>query len=267
MFYDERKSPYQYKYWSSILKRTNLKINFYNELDRIKSHNIFSKNKNIEENYIKIYNIKEEIENIVFALYDKENVLNISIWWSYLLKKDNLFSDIDLNIIIKGNWFYYVDIPQTIISSFLTNKIPCSKISIMCFGEDFFSNKPIWDFIITPNYLHRDLAMREGLVWSLRNINLYWYNFITNNEDQYNYNLNCRIKRQLKFANFIYDWLFDHYNSEERIISKMASRIWEAWIYLSRNNNDIEKYLKMFIGDHSFTANDLYKEIIKLKKI
>jgi hypothetical protein len=270
MFYDEKKSPYQYIYWSSILENTNHEVSLHEELKRIQWHKIFSSNKNIIDNYIKIYNIKKEIESIVFALCDKEKVLNISIWWSYLLKKDNSFSDIDLNVITKGSGFYYVDLPANIMSSFITTKLPCSKISIMSFGEDLFWKKIWWDFIITPNYLHRDLSVREWIVWSSRNINLYWYLFTTNDKNTYEYehNLKCRIHRQLKFANFIYDWLFDHYSSEERIINKMASRIWEAWMYLlSDDTENLIKYSKIFIGDHVYTANELYNEITFLQNI
>lgn len=139
----------------------------------------------------------------------------------------------------------------------------------MAFWEELLETESNVDFILTPNYLHRNLVMREGLVRSDRNINLYGDIYQTDKKTQiYKTNLSIRIQRQLKFAWLIFDWLFDHYNSEDRIITKMASRIWEAWMLLYANDNkhiDLEKYYNLFVWNHTFSIHELSKEIEELK--
>ena len=129
-------------------------------------------------------------------------------------------------------------------------------------------SKHLNDFIITPNYLHRDLGMREWNIRSFRNVNIYGDVYETNFENKnYHTNIKSRIGRWLKFAEFIFDWLFDNYATEDRIIRKMSSRIWESWVLLSNFADiDFDKYYWIFSWDIVLDPYELLKETKILQK-
>ena len=104
MFYDELKSPYQYVYSWPILKKS-WKFDFQEELKRLESIKMIKNFDVAIQNFVKLYNSKDALLNLVFSLYNPEDIINISFGWSYLAKKYNQFSDIDINIIIKWNYF------------------------------------------------------------------------------------------------------------------------------------------------------------------
>lgn len=267
MFYDELKSPYQYIYSWPILKKSG-KFDFQWELKRLESIKMIKNFDVAIQNFVKLYNSKNELLNLVFSLYNQEDILNISFWGSYLAKKYNQLSDIDINIIIKSNYFNYDNIPPKMSEKYV-EKIS-NKISIMVFWEDFFLNpsRHLNDFIITPNYLHRDLWMREWNVRSFRNVNIYGDTYETDFENiNYQKNIKARIWRQLKFAEFIFDWVFDNYATEDRIIRKMSSRIWEAWVLLSNFVDiDFDKYYWIFSWDILLDPYELLREWKILEK-
>ena len=137
MFYDELKSPYQYIYSWPILKKSG-KFDFQWELKRLENIKMIKNFDVAIQNFVKLYNSKNELLNLVFSLYNQEDILNISFWGSYLAKKYNQLSDIDINIIIKSNYFNYDNIPPKMSEKYV-EKIS-NKISIMVFWEDFFLN-------------------------------------------------------------------------------------------------------------------------------
>lgn len=263
MFYDEKNSPYQYTYeHTPILSRVEKTFSLQNEIDYIQSHPTFGHMPYTVDNFIKVYHARQDLLSVVFAFIPEQFIKNISIGWSYLLKKNNRFSDIDLNIIVSWEYFAYVDIPPNQLNNYTTTDIPCTKVSLMFIGENH--QQDYKDFIVTPNYLHRDLIMREILIWSDRNINLYGNIYQTKkNTPSRIHNLSTRLYRQLKFAQLIFDGLFDHYNTEERIASKMASRIGEAGMIMSNNwfdDLDPQEYLNIFTWSINLNPFDLLKK-------
>jgi len=268
MFYDESKSPYQYTYGENVLEVQQEEFDIKKELEYLSSGQFFRGSDFIMENYIKLYNSKEQLLSLIFEIIPKENVKNISIGGSYLIKKFNSLSDIDINVITNDSFFSYIDIPSKLAKKKISNI--SNKVSLMILWEDLFNSNTKNDFIFTPNYLHRDLAMREGLVWSYRNINLYGTTYRTNQPSENFYkNIKVRLLRQLKFAELVFDGLFDHYNTEDRIISKMASRIGEAGMIWSMFDKwiDYEKYYNIFLGNCTTSPNELFEEIKKISKL
>ena len=139
MFYDELKSPYQYIYSWPILKRCG-KFDFQWELKRLENIKMIRDFDVAIQNFVKLYNSKNELLDLVFSLYNQEDIINISFWWSYLAKKYNQLSDIDINIIIKWNYFNYDNIPQKMSEKYvekISNKISimvfCMKADLRCF--------------------------------------------------------------------------------------------------------------------------------------
>lgn len=271
MFYDEIKSPYQYKYWSVILEFKNEEdFNLQKEITYISTHRIFQKEDYIVENYINLYQHKDDILSLIFSILPKEIIKNISIWWSFILKKYNKLSDLDINIIVEWNYFSYIEIPNNLLLLKTWKKIS-NKISLLIFWEENFNKETQLDSIITPNYFHRNLAMREWIIWNQRNLNIYWKRYITNTDSEdFLYNLKTRLLRQCKFAELIFDWLFDHYNTEDRISNKMSSRIWEAWIYMSLEWYKIEEYnyyFKLYTWEIILNPYELLQESKNLTNI
>lgn len=131
----------------------------------------------------------------------KKNIRHISIGGSYLFdnRDDQLNGphDIDYNVLVSGSYFDYFNYYET---QFLQNIIlggnNIKKVSFMMFGENnIFEGTAIEDSIKSEGYMHTDLAIREGLIFSWRNGTIYGKSFGHLKINRYN--LLIRIAREL----------------------------------------------------------------------
>ncbi len=182
------------------------------------------------------------LENIlsltqVFKLKFKEQypdliIKHISVCSSYLFK-DIPSNDIDLNVIVEGNFFAYKDVLD-IEDINLRLHLPVKKISFMVFGErDLLDKSNTVDTIETEDYVHTSLRIREGLVFGIRNILLEGQTFTQRPIDLIN--LILRIQRQLYHATLMIEGKVDVTKDRNSVLKKAISRIFEAYFYLATN--------------------------------
>ncbi len=177
-----------------------------------------------------IISLTKDIELILKTYYPNINIKHLSIGGSYLFKNGES-NDIDFNVIVEGSFFDYMDVFEfDEINKKLFSKV--KKVSFMIFGEDdLLFDTNIDDTIETTNYIHTSLCMREGVVFSIRNIIVQGFDICKKEIDTHN--LIIRIKRQLYHARLLIEGRVNIHTTQEERLAKAVSRICEATFYLS----------------------------------
>jgi len=177
-----------------------------------------------------ICELADNIKSKINCYYSNLNIKHISVGGSYLFKE--YASDIDFNIIVEGSYFSYRDIFEI---DDINKKLPAriKKISLMIFGEeDFLRDTNVSDVIETKDYIHTSLCMREGLVFSMRNVLIYGFKHVKPSTLDKE-NLLIRLKRQLYHASLMVDGKVDLHRDTKSRLLKSISRISEAVLYLA----------------------------------
>jgi len=231
-------STYKYNKTYPIVKLSDIHLDQKDEgvlLEKIKDSPwyIYSSDLIKKNSFLKlkqIISLTKDVELIVKTYYPNINIKHLSIGGSYLFKNGES-NDIDFNVIVEGSFFDYMDVFEfDEINKKLFSKV--KKISFMIFGEDdLLFDTNIDDTIETTNYIHTSLCMREGVVFSIRNILVHGFDICKKEIDTHN--LIIRIKRQLYHARLLVDGKVNIHTTQEERLAKAVSRICEAAFYLS----------------------------------
>jgi len=185
---------------------------------------------NILERMKKISLLAPDIINLVKTKYPNLIIKHISIGGSYPFRIGRV-NDIDFNVIVEGSHFsYHDDFDITELNKKLPDAV--KRISIMIFGENNLLGKNnSADVIETEDYIHTGLCLREGLVFSMRNVPIYGCLFESRNLDKKN--MQIRVRRQLFHAQLMLERKVDLHRDNKARLIKSIGRIAEAFLYLS----------------------------------
>ena len=177
--------------------------------------------------------IVDQLKEIISNYNSQLKIQHISIGGSYLYKDVEQIGDIDFNVIVEGSYFAFLPYYNL---SFLKKYIPhysLQKISFLFFGADnLFKGVPVNDDLkLGKNFLQKNMVIREGMVFALRNGTIYgkYFKSIPTNK----YNLLIRLKRQLYLADLILRGEIEHYQDDVVQRKKATKRIYEAAILLA----------------------------------
>jgi len=216
---------------------------------------------NIMKRYMSIISIMDDIKILIKNKFPNLEIRHISIGGSYLFKTERS-NDIDFNVIVSGSHFSYTEIYEV---EEINRKISAhiKKISFMIFGEeDFLKKTKVFDTIEVEDYIHTSLCMREGLVFSIRNIPVYGY--LCNNIEIDKHNLLIRIKRQLFHARLMLEDKVDLHRNTDARLAKSIGRISEAMLYLSIVFTELNLFPKNIIEKEKELSGELSRENIFL---
>lgn len=186
----------------------------------------------IKERVLQLNSIIAKIINIIEKKYLKK-IVSISIGGSYSYRVASV--DLDLNIILDGaDFFDYCEMSE------FSSDINVEKVSIMVFSiHDVLNKKGSEnDTIITKDFNHQDLIMREFLVAPIRNIYIYGKK-IEHNQFLLKDTL-IRIGRQLYYADLVLNEKIKKYSSLTQQKNKTIARIFEAQLLLKWLINQIK---------------------------